>query len=144
MQRRRGRRPGRADPRLDPLAGRRTVAIAQPVDVADAEAVPEQGLARTDDHAPGFGLDPRDVQRLVRGDAETPALADGEPGDAAVAAHYGAMAVNDVAGLEGLGTQGLDDPGIAAVGDEADVLAVGLLGDGEPEAAGDAAGLGLG
>ena len=61
-----------------------------------------------------------------------------------MAAEHAAVEVDDVARRCGFGPQALDQPGIIAVGDEADVLAVGLGGDLQAELGGDPADLVLG
>ena len=61
-----------------------------------------------------------------------------------MAPEHPAVEVDDLARRLGLGPQPLDQPGIIAVGDEADVLAVGLGRDLEPELGGDPAHLVLG
>jgi len=99
---------------------------------------------RTDDHPAAGGIQVHDVERLAGGDADTAALADGVVDDALVAAKHAAVDVHDVAGLGGAGLQALDDLGIAAVGDEADVLAVMLVGDGKAKRARRRPRLGLG
>src|SRR5699024_5561798 len=72
-----------------------------------------------------------------------PALADGVAGDAFVAAEDAAVEMDDVAGLGALRAQAVDDRGVAAFGDETDVLTVWLFGDGEDHGGGDAAHDGL-
>ena len=59
-------------------------------------------------------------------------------------AEHAAGQVDDLAGHLGLGAKLADHAGIIAVGDEADVLAVGLGGDGEAQLGGDFAHLRLG
>ena len=72
------------------------------------------------------------------------ALAHGEAHDAVVAADDAARHVDDVARLDRLGPQLLHHRGIVAVGHEADVLAVGLVGDRQVEALGQRPRLALG
>ncbi len=55
------------------------------------------------------------------------ALADGEIGDAVMAAQHRAALVHDIAGARGVGADAAHDLGIAARGHKADVLAVGLV-----------------
>ncbi len=76
-----------------------------------------------------------DVQRLGAGDLQAFALTDRVVDDAVVAAELAAVDMHDVAGLQRAGLQALDDAGVAARRHEADVLAVGLLGDGQIELA---------
>ena len=59
-------------------------------------------------------------------------------------AEHAAVEVDDLARRDGLGPQPLDQPGIVAVGDEADVLAVGLGGDHQPRFRGQRAHFALG
>ncbi len=103
-----------------------------------------QRLARTDDDAPSGRIEMDDIERLAEGDADAAALADGEVDDAVVAAEHAAVDVDDVAGLGGARLELADHVGIAAARHEADVLAVRLLGDREPELARRGARLGLG
>ena len=91
------------------------------------------------------GLDADDVERLgLAADLDPAALADGEMDDAAMLPEHAAVEVDDVAGGRGLGPQLLDQAGIVAVGDEADVLAVGLGGDAEARVLGEPPDLALG
>ncbi len=99
-----------------------------------------------DDDAPRAGLDTQDVEGVGAGagaQVEAAALAHREVDDALVVAEDSARAVDDLARLLRFRPQAGDEPGIAARGHEADVLAVGLLGHPEAEAAGGGAGLGL-
>ena len=56
-------------------------------------------------------------------------------------AEHAAFEIDDVAGARRIRPQLGDDVGVAPLGHEADVLAVGLLGNGEAEFAGEATGL---
>ena len=103
-----------------------------------------QRLARADHDAARRRIEPHHEKRLGRGDAEAAALADGEIDDAVVPAEHAAVEIDDLAGLERVRLQPLDDVGVAAGRHEADVLAVMLVGDGEAEAARQLARLGLG
>ena len=94
-----------------------------------------QRLARADDDAPPGRIEMDDVERLAGGDADAAPLADGEMDDAGMAAEHPPVDMDDVAGLGGARLQPLDHVGIAAARHEADVLAVVLLRDGEPELA---------
>src|ERR1700738_2940288 len=89
-------------------------------------------------------VDPPPVERPARRDAEAAPLPDGEVNDAVVAAEHAAVKIDDVAGRGGAGPQALDHVGVAPGRNEADVLAVVLLGHREIEAARERAGLGLG
>ena len=141
------RRAGRAHAHehLEAIAdGAVDVAIADPVDVAQHDAVHLQRLARADHDAAVGGLQPHHVKRRGGRDAEAAALADGEIGDAVVAAEHAAVEIDDVAGVHRVRTQAGDDVGVAPGRHEADVLAVVLVGDRETEAPRELARLGLG
>jgi hypothetical protein len=80
-----------------------------------------------------LGLDPHHVERLgLAADLQPAALADGEVDDPRMLAEHPPAKVDDLARRLGLGPQPLDQPGIVAVGHEADVLAVGLGRDDQP------------
>ena len=81
------------------------------------------------------GVERDDVERLGGGDAEAAPLADGVVDDAGVAAEHAAVDMDDVAGLAAPGQQALDHVAVMAGRHEADVLAVGLVGDVEAELA---------
>ena len=85
------------------------------------------------------------VERLLlAADLDPAALADGEMDHAAMPADHPAVAIDDLARRLGFGPNALHQPGIIAVGNEADVLAVGLGGDLERELGRDPADFGLG
>src|SRR3954454_20458178 len=110
-------------------------------DLGDVEV-----LGRADGDGSGHRLDVEDVAGLaVSGggaDAQALALADGEGVGAVVLAQDGAGGVDDLAGrLAEL--PGQEAAGVA-VGDEADVVAVRLVGDGQPAPGRFGADLGLG
>ena len=132
------RRAGRAhlDEDLAPAGIERLVetALAEPVDVAQRDPARAQRLARADDDPPRRGIEPHHIERLAGGDAEAPPLADGEMDDAVMAAEHAAVEIDDVAGIGRARHQLLDHVGIAALRHEADVLAVVLVGDRQPEA----------
>src|ERR687892_485289 len=109
--------------------------IAKPIHVAKLDAARAQGLARTDHHFAGLGVELEDVERLLGGNADPLPLADGVIDDAVVPPEHPAVDMDDVAGLSGSGTQTLDHLRIAAGRHEADVLAVRLLRHGEPKVA---------
>ena len=71
-------------------------------------------------------------------------LADGVVDDAVVAAEHAAVEMRRCRRPGGVRLQPLDDVGVAALRHEADVLAVGLVGDGSPICARERAHLGLG
>ncbi len=110
-------------------------AVAKPVDLAQIEPRRGQRLARADDHPPPDRVEVDDVERLADGNADAATLTDRVVDDAVVAAEHAPVDVDDVAGLGGTGLQPLDEVGVAPVGNEADVLAVVLVGDGEAEVA---------
>src|ERR1700753_3404852 len=97
-------------------------------DVADLEV-----SGRAHRHRAGHGLDGQDVAGVAVGggvvEVEAAALADGEGVGAVVGADLGAGGVDDGAGglAQVLGQEALG----VAVGDEADVVAIRLVGDGE-------------
>src|SRR6202000_2923559 len=98
-QPRRLRRAGRshAHENLEPVADRAIeIAVADPVDVAQHDAIHPQRLARPDHDAAACGIKLHDVQRRAGGDAEALALADGEMNDALMAADDMAVEVNDI------------------------------------------------
>ncbi len=81
-----------------PLGGNvAEAAIAEPVDVAQMDALRLQRLARADDHAAAGGVEMHDVERLARGDADAAALADRVVQDAVMAAEHAPVDVDDVA-----------------------------------------------
>ena len=88
---------------------------------------------RADDDLAPRGVDREHVKRRAPCDAEAATLAHGEMDDALVPAENPACLVHDVAGLRSAGAKPFDHARIAARGHEADVLAVGLGGDGEAE-----------
>src|SRR6202000_2011459 len=146
-QPRRLRRAGRshAHENLEPVADCAIeVAVADPVDVAQHDAVHPQRLARPDHDAAAGGIELDDIKRRTGPNAQALALPDGEMRDALMAADDMAVEVDDVAGLHRVRPQPPDDVGIAPGRHEADVLAVMLVGDRKPEAPRPLAGLCLG
>ena len=81
----------------------------------------------------GLGTNRQDVQRLAGGEAQSLALADREAMHAAVRPDDCAVAADERAGSLQLGRRALDERGIVAVRDEADLLAVRLGRDAELE-----------
>src|SRR6185312_16942427 len=73
--------------------------VADPVYIAQYDAMHLQRLARTDDHTAVRGIELHDVKRRVGGDAKTAALSDSEMHDAVVAADNATIEIDDVAGL---------------------------------------------
>ena len=100
-------------------------------------------MARTNDDPGVLRLEPHDEQRLAGRNAEPLALADREVDDALVPADHAAIDMHDITRHSCLRAQLGDHVGIAAAGDEADVLAVGLGGDRETEFLGQSAHLRL-
>src|SRR5271170_1516215 len=98
----------------------------------------------TDDHAPPFGLDLQNVERLAGGDPEPLALPNRETGDAVVTAEHAAGAIDDVTRLASVGPQPLDETGVGSVRHKADILAVGFVRDGQAKAPRRGTGLVLG
>ena len=146
-QPRRLRRAGRshAHENLQPVADRAIErAVADPVDVAQHDAIHPQCLARSDHDAAAGGIQPHHIERRAGGDAQSPPLADGEMNDALMPADDAAVEVDDIAGLDRIRPQPADDVGIASGRHEADVLAVLLVGDRETEASRQFARLRLG
>src|SRR5262249_55822062 len=104
-------------------------AVADPVDVAQANSIHPQRLARTDPDAARRGVELHHIERMAGGDAEPLALADREMRNALMAAEHAAIEIRDVAGLHRIRLETADDVGVAAGGYEADVLTVMLVGD---------------
>ncbi len=126
----------RAEIAAPPPAERQDRAVADPVDVAQrhARASPAPRAGRRPP-APR-GVEPHHEQRLAarRRRRGRRALADGVMDDAVVAAEHAAVQMDDVARHRRARAQALDDVGVTAARHEADVLAVGLVGDGQAEA----------
>ena len=85
----------------------------------------------------------RDVARLAERDVEALALADREPGRAVVLPHPAAVGVEDRPALRDPAAARPQLVAVVAARDEADLLALGLVGRHEAEAAGDVADLRL-
>ena len=93
----------------------------------------------------GRSVDAGDPARDAVADAEAAALADREAMDAAVLGQRRALGVDDPPGLSAAGRRlALDEAGVVTVGDEADLLALRLLGDRQAESTGMRAHLALG
>src|SRR3546814_270439 len=103
---------------------------ADPVDVGQPRrAYRERGL-RADHESPRFGFEPDDVERFgLAADLDSAPLADGEMDQPAMLAELAPCLVDDIARCVRLGPELLHQRRIIAIGDEADVLAVGLGGD---------------
>ena len=128
------RRPRRAHTDVDLSVPLRELARTDPVHLTQDNAARLQRLARSDHHAMRIGLEPHHIERLRRGNAKTTALTDGEVHNALMATEHAALQVDDLAGRDSVGLQAVDDVGVAAGGNEADVLAVVLVGDRQIEA----------
>jgi len=101
--------------------------LGQPVQLLDTHRADRQRAPWPDHDPPRLRLDAHDVQRLGHpADLDPAALADGEMDDAAVLPEHLPAQVHDIPGRDGFRSQLLDQARIIAVGDEADVLAVGL------------------
>src|SRR5437762_11780264 len=75
-----------------------------------------------------------DVRRPPQGETEPLLLTDRVPRDAAVSAEYPALAVHDGASAEDAGLTAPQEGAVVIVGDEADLLALGLVGRRQPRA----------
>src|SRR6202022_230097 len=114
---------GRAQPRRLRRAGRshphenlKTIAdcaieraVADPVDVAQRDAIHPQCLARPYHDAAAGRVQPHDIERRAGSDAPSAPLADGEMNDALMPADGVAIEVDDIAGLDGVRPQPADD-----------------------------------
>ena len=103
----------------------------------------QQIVVAADDDALRGGLGGDDIKRLAGGDAQSAALADGEVMDAGMLADNLAIGGDQLAGeipaRDALLVEiGVDEGGVIAIGDEANFLAIGLVGGGDVEARGRA------
>ena len=89
------------------------------------------------------GVEPHDVKRFAEREAQAAPLADRIVDDALMPAEHPAVEMDDVAGPRRAGPQPVDDVAVAPLRHEADVLAVGLVGDRQAEFAGQRARLAL-
>src|SRR5579872_564439 len=110
--------------------------IAEPVDIAQANAAGPQGFAWADDNAARGGIETHDVERRTRGDAQSAPLTNSEMNDAVMVPEDAAVQIDDIAGCGRAGPQPLDDVGIAAARHEANVLTVLLVRNRQTEATG--------
>src|SRR5690606_9488542 len=92
---------------------------------------------------PALGIEPNDVERLAAGNLETPALAHRVADHTFVPAEHPAIDVDDITRLGGSRAKALDEVGISAGGNKADVLAVWLCRHRQVELAGKLAHLRL-
>src|SRR4051812_12195197 len=104
--------------------------LGEPVPVGDTHRLDRKRSARADHDPRLLRIDPDDVQRfLLATDLDSPPLADGEVDDAAMAAEDPAGEIDDLSRRFRFWTHALHQARIIAIGNEADVLAVGLCGD---------------
>src|SRR5438067_1567494 len=108
--------------------------IAEPIDVAQANATGPQRFARADHDPARRSIEAHDIERRSRGYAKAAPLTHGKMNDAVMPAEHAAVEIDDFARSGGAGTQAFDHVGIAAARHKADVLAVLLVGNGKPEA----------
>src|SRR5262249_36561871 len=102
-------------------------------------------VAPADHHGGGVALNFAHIQRLAGGKAETAALADGEAMHTAMFGERGAGPVDDPPGPDARRARGtLDKSRVVAIGNETDLLALGLVRVGESQSARPRAHLGLG
>lgn len=118
-------------------------AVAEPVHVFKHDQPGVQDAARTDDDLVPVRIQANNVQRIASRKLQTPALADGEIEDAAVPAEHAAIDMDDVASLGSVRPQALHDVGIAACGNKADILAVGLFCNRQSKLTGESTNVGL-
>src|SRR6516162_1082369 len=104
---------------------------AKPVDLAESNSGLGERSTRTDEDAARPGIETQNVERLCRGDPQPLSLTYREMCDAAVMAEHAARRIDNIPGLTGLGSQPLDEPRIRTLRHKANVLAVGLVGDGQ-------------
>src|SRR3954447_9868668 len=143
-ERRRARLAGRAHAHRDRnLSIARERRVAEPVEVRERHRAGRERGAWADHDLGLARVEADDVKRFADGEPEPAPLPDRVMDDAAVAAEHAAVEVDDVAGARRPGLQPLDDLAVMALRYEADVLAVGLVGDAEPELPGEPARLGL-
>src|SRR5262245_61431902 len=142
------RRPRGTDLHEDlvPAGAQRVVdrVLAQPIDVAQLHSAGAQRLARAHHDAARRCVEPHHVKRNAGRHPESASLTDGEMDDAGMPAEQPAVDIDDVARLGRPGLEPLDHLGVTAGRHEADVLAVVLVGDREPEPARQLARLRLG
>ena len=99
-----------------------------PVEVLRPRRPREERAAGAQGDGVGRGVQPYHVVGLGKGQAQAPALAHGVVDQPPVAAQDGPVRAHKVAGLRPQAGPLLDHPGVVPVGNEADVLAVGLSG----------------
>ncbi len=136
---RRHRRAGRADAHPKrPFRGAVKGIVAKPIHLRNGEAFAAQRLAWADDHAARLRLKADDVERFFQSaKAKALTLANGKVDHAWVTPQNAAFEVDNLAGFARARSQTRDEPGIIAVEDKADVLAVGLCGYSQPKLCGE-------
>ncbi len=122
--------------------------VTNPVQIAQSHASGRQGFAGTDNDPRMRGVEPHDIERhgnssIIEADAEAAALADRVIDDAGMAAEHAPIQMHDIAGLRRIRAHLLNEVAVFARMDEANVLAVGLVGDKQTVAARDCAHLRL-
>src|SRR5262245_57684059 len=142
---RRSRRPDLHED-LAPIIGQSLFerTFADPIDVAEHDAAHAQRLTRTDDHTAPLGIKTHDVERRAGGNSKPTPLADSKMNNAGMLAQHFSVKVDDIAGFGRTWLQSFDHVGVVTGRNEADVLAVLLVSNCEPEAARKLTGLGLG
>src|SRR5207248_6961925 len=118
------------DPRDCPDRSRRGFA-ANPIHVGGRQRDPLERSLRTDRHGRGRGVDVDNVKRNPGGEPESLPLPDCEPVHALVAAEHVAAAILNDATLNACAAP--DEIRVLAGSDEADLLAVLLIGDAQSE-----------
>ena len=114
--------------------GRVAGARIEPADIGDPQPIAAQAIARPDPHLAGRPVDSQDEPALGGGGQSAP-LPDGEAMRAGVRAERRpGLVVDDRAGRPAAAA-GVEKGDVVAVGDEADLLRVGLVGVGEAEPA---------
>src|SRR6185503_812783 len=104
----------------------------------------ERSFADPVDDTPLLGFKTHDIERRAGSNAKSAPLTDSEMNNAGMRTKHFPIKIDDIAGLRRARLQPFDNVGVVASRDEADVLTVVLVGNCEPEAAGELAGLGLG
>src|SRR5262249_61637769 len=97
--------------------------VAEPAEIAQANAAGAQRFARTNHDASRWRIEPHNVERRAGSNAEPAALADGEMDDSIMAAEHAAVEIDDFARCGGARTQAFDDVGQTGAPDKADIPA---------------------
>ncbi len=150
-----GRRVGACGQPLGHAAGQMPAAVAQldgvdagsvaaQDEVADRDGASEQSRARADGDGVGGGVGGEHVQGLARGDPEAAALADRDGVQPVVAAEAGAAGVEHRARAAAELSMTCEEVALRGAGEEAQVLRVLAVRDGQAGAPGEGANLRLG